>query len=183
MLTDIFQCMPMWRLLLLVPLAIARYSKPPCQEEEHLATFDGRTLCVSECSDRTCPGDKPQDAFAKPKCMLVPAPIGDTSHPDMKKRYCALECRGDSYCPSGSKCAKLDVTSETDRWGEINPVARNYPHLISDDDLKGVCTYRLKAGKGGAVTPLELKMSKSVTMEMLKERGIRPPPDWSHTDL
>ena len=34
-----------------------------------------------------------------------------------------------------------------------------------------------------AVTTFELKMSKSVTMEMLKERGIRPSPDWSHTDL
>ena len=179
----------MWPLLLLLPLVTGRYAKPPCDREESLATLEGRSLCVSDCdADASCPQEKPQGAFAKPKCMLVRAPLGDTSHPEMRRRYCALECQGDSYCPSGSKCSLLDVTSETDRWGEVNLVARNYPHLISKDELKGVCTYRLKTGKGSAsslepVEPLELRFSKSVTLEILQERGIRPPPGWSHTDL
>jgi len=179
-------CVIMWPLLLLLPLVTGRYAKPPCDAEEYLATLEGRSLCVSDCdADASCPQEKPQGAFAKPKCMLVRAPLGDTSHPEMRRRYCALECQGDSYCPSGSKCSLLDVSSETDRWGEVNLVARNYPHLISKDELKGVCTYRLKTGKGSApgLEPLELRFSKSVTLDILQERGIRPPPGWSHTDL
>eukprot|EP00438_Fugacium_kawagutii_P015602 Skav212773 [mRNA] locus=scaffold159:111184:111549:- [translate_table: standard] len=112
-------------LLLLGASVIARYAKPPCEAEEHHAILDGRQLCVSDCTETSCPEDKPPGAFAKAKCILVPAPVGDTSHPDMRKRYCALECRGDSYCPTGSKCTLLDVSSETDRWGEVNPVARS----------------------------------------------------------
>ncbi|CAJ1457876.1 unnamed protein product [Effrenium voratum] len=88
--------------------------------------------------DAACPGEKPKDSFSKPKCMLVPVPLGDTSHPDMQRRFCGLECSGDSYCPSGSKCSLIDVSSEIDQYGEVNPLARNYPHLIGDDHLKGV---------------------------------------------
>ncbi|CAE6965052.1 SPCC736.13 [Symbiodinium sp. KB8] len=68
---------------------------------------------------------------------MVPAPKGDTSHPSMRQRYCGLECRGDSYCPRGSKCTFIDVSAEIDEYGDVNPLARNYPHLISDDLLTG----------------------------------------------
>ncbi|CAK9085194.1 unnamed protein product [Durusdinium trenchii] len=154
----------LWPLLLC--LASARYDKPPCLEGETLASLSGRSLCVTDCgpevAHEACPYERPQGTFAKPKCLLVPAPTGDPTHPDMRKQFCALECRSDSYCPKGAKCTLIDALNERDPWGEVNPVARNYPHLISDDELRGVCTFRTKTGKGvKAAATLELKFSKT----------------------
>ncbi|OLQ03660.1 putative oxidoreductase [Symbiodinium microadriaticum] len=134
-----------WLALAIVPqvCVLGRYEKPPCSDGETLATFRGRSLCVSDCTGEAadasaeCPQEKPKDTFGKPACFMVPAPKGDTSHPSMRQRYCGLECRGDSYCPRGSKCTFIDVSAEIDEYGDVNPLARNYPHLISDDLLTG----------------------------------------------
>eukprot|EP00930_Biecheleria_cincta_P032814 TRINITY_DN22747_c0_g1_i1.p1 TRINITY_DN22747_c0_g1~~TRINITY_DN22747_c0_g1_i1.p1 ORF type:complete len:198 (-),score=37.79 TRINITY_DN22747_c0_g1_i1:19-612(-) len=174
------------------------YAKPPCGADEVQASLRDRTLCTVSCKEDAggvasssdgliegCPSDKPKDAFAKPKCLLAPAPKGDRSHPDQRKRYCGLACKGNSYCPAGSKCTLVNATSEQDEYGDMNPLGMNYPHLVTPDDLVGVCTYRAKKQRKGtgAEQRLELKFSKALTLEILREKNIRPPPTWSMEEL
>jgi hypothetical protein len=77
------------------------YEKPPCQDDEAMATVTGTggAVCAPPCPDGTCPTDVPDGVTAQPTCALSSSSTGE--------KFCALLCETDDNCDSdgGAACA------------------------------------------------------------------------------
>jgi photosystem II stability/assembly factor-like uncharacterized protein len=83
------------------PGSSTHYEKPPCQDDEAMAsvTGTGGAVCAPACDGNTCPSDVPDGVTAQPTCAL-----SDQSG----NKFCALLCQSDDECDSdgGANCAK-----------------------------------------------------------------------------
>eukprot|EP00746_Dinoflagellata_sp_MGD_P025759 gnl/MRDRNA2_/MRDRNA2_160674_c0_seq1.p1 gnl/MRDRNA2_/MRDRNA2_160674_c0~~gnl/MRDRNA2_/MRDRNA2_160674_c0_seq1.p1 ORF type:complete len:193 (+),score=43.63 gnl/MRDRNA2_/MRDRNA2_160674_c0_seq1:65-643(+) len=164
------------------------YGKPPCKEGEEYVTVLGRVVCTTQCGHTkemtACP-PKPKGAFADTGCILSERKA-EKGH--LPKMFCGLVCTANSYCPSGARCAKPEIGKKTDKDAK-NDNPEDYsdrtlwdtvsPYLMSDERLKGVCTYKA-ATKKKKVGPKELKLALSFQQEIMDDFNIQPAPGLMH---
>ncbi|CAK0907415.1 unnamed protein product [Prorocentrum cordatum] len=82
-----------------------------------------------------------------------------------------------------SKCTKekIGTDGKTDGEEDESPFAHMDTILLPEDSVKGVCTYKAKRRKAksqveGSEPPVKLRMARSWTNQMLKDRGVQPSP-------